>query len=70
MNDQPRRIYCYRQYAHQNLDEEQIWSDLQRWGGSLSIRGDCIDWYVPESVISLFLLKYPELTRQLNLEYI
>lgn len=65
-----RRIYCYRQYAGQGLDEEQVWADLQRWGGSLSIRCDCIDWYVPAESITLFLLKYPELTRQHNLEYV
>ena len=64
------RIYCYRQYSRQNLDEELVWADLQRWGGSLSIRGDCIDWFVPATVITLFLIKYPELTRQHNLEYI
>jgi len=70
MSEEPRRIYCYRQYAGQNLDEELVWADLQRWGGSLSIRADCIDWYVPAEYITFFLLKYPELSRQHNLEYV
>lgn len=67
----PRKLYCYRYYAFAtDLDEELIWADVQRWGGSISIRGDCIDFWVPAAVITLFLLKYPELTRQHQLDYI
>ena len=68
----PRRLYCYRYYAFSEMDydEEDIWADVQRWGGSISIRGDCIDYFVPADYISFFLLKYPELSRQLQLEYI
>ena len=69
---QPRRLYCYRYYAFTEVDydEEDIWRDVQRWGGALSIRGDCIDYFIPADYITFFLLKYPELTRQLQLEYI
>lgn len=69
---QPRRLYCYRYYAFTEVDydEEDIWADVQRWGGALSIRGDCIDYFIPADYITFFLLKYPELTRQLQLEYI
>lgn len=69
--DVPRRLYCYRYYAWQHdFDEEEIWSDVQRWGGHLSIRGDCIDYFIPAEYISFFLLKYPELTRQQQLDYV
>jgi len=66
------KLYCYRYYAFSEFayDEEDIWADVQRWGGSLSIRSDCIDYFIPEKSIIFFLLKYPELTRQLQLEYI
>lgn len=71
LTDVPRRLYCYRYSAWQHdRDEEQIWADVQRWGGHLSIRGDCIDYFIPAEYISFFLLKYPELTRQQQLDYV
>jgi len=67
----PRRLYCYRYYAWQSeFDEEQIWADLQRWGGSMSIRGDCIDFFVPAEYVAFFVIKYPELSRQQQLDYV
>jgi hypothetical protein len=71
INTVPRRLYCYRYYAWESqLDEEQIWADVQRWGGSLSIRGDCIDFWVPAEYVSFFILKYPDLIRQQQLDYL
>lgn len=72
LDSQPRRIYCYRYYAfcEPDYDEEDIWRDLQLWGGSLSIRSDCIDFYVPADYITFFIIKYPELSRQTQLDYI
>ena len=67
----PRRLYCYRYYAWTtDLDEEAIWADVQRWRGHISIKGDCIDFFVPVDHITFFVLKYPELVRQHQLEYI
>ena len=67
----PRRLYCYRYYAWTtDLDEEHIWRDVQSWGGSLSIRGDCIDFFVPAEYITFFVLKYPDLSRQGQLDYL
>ena len=68
----PRRLYCYRYYAFDpwDYDEEDIWRDVQSWGGSITIRGDCIDFFVPCEFITFFVLKYPELARQTQLEYI
>lgn len=71
LTDVSPRLYCYRYSAWQHdLDEEQIWADVQRWGGSLSIRGDCIDYFIPAEYITFFLLKYPELSRQQQLDYL
>ncbi len=68
----PRRLYCYRYYAFSdmNYDEEDIWTLVQSWGGSISIRGDCIDYFVPAEYVSFFLLRYPDLVRQPALEYL
>lgn len=67
-----RTLYCYRYYAWTDIsyDDEDIWADVQAWGGSISIRGDCVDFWVPADYITFFILKYPELTRQLQLEYV
>ncbi len=72
LESQPRRLYCYRYYAfaHCLVDEEDIWLDVQLWGGSISIRGDCIDFWVPPEYLSFFLLKYPDLSRQPQLDYL
>ena len=71
INGVPRKLYCYRYYAwSSDFDEEDIWQDVQRWGGHLSIRGDCIDYFIPAEYITFFLLKYPELTRQQQLDYV
>lgn len=72
INHMPRKLYCYRYYAWTEVsyDEEAIWEDVQRWSGAISIRGDCIDYFVPPEYITFFLLKYPELSRQLQLEYV
>ena len=67
-----RTLYCYRYHAWDPLDYDQelIWQDIQRWGGYVSVRSDCVDFWVPESVITLFVIKYPELTRQTQLDYL
>lgn len=67
-----RKLYCYRYYACSDCayDDETIWADVQSWGGSIIIRGDCADFFVPADYIAFFILKYPELTRQMQLEYV
>ena len=63
------KLYCYRYYTG-SYDEEIIWRDVQSWGGHISIRGDCIDYFVPARYVTFFLLKYPGLVRQPALEYV
>jgi len=64
----PRKFYCYRLYAFEDNNEEEIWSLVQSWQGHMSIRADSIDFFVPSQYISYFLLKYPELSRQYQLD--
>lgn len=67
----PRRSRCYRYHAWATAyDEEEIWSLVQSWGGHLSIRGDCIDFWVPEAYTVFFLLKYPDLEPQPYMDYL
>ncbi len=65
-----RRYYCFRLYAFSDYDEELVWADVQSYGGRLSIKVDCIDFFVPADYASFFVLKWPDLTRQRNLEYV
>ena len=65
-----RQLVCYRLDSLVPYDEEIVWAWVQSLGGHLSIRGDCIDYYVPADRISFFLLKYPDLSRQLHLDYL
>lgn len=69
INSVPRLLYCYRLTSLDHYDEESVWAMVQSFGGSLSIRGDCIDFWVPAEYSSMFVLKYP-LTRQPCLDYI
>lgn len=67
----PRRLFCYRYYAwDSDYDEEAVWSDVQRWGGHLSIRQDCIDFWIPPQHQVFFRLKYPSLVAQPHLDYL
>ena len=64
------RILCYRLNSLMPYDEEEIWSLVQRVGGHLSIRGDCIDYWVPRPYASFLVLKYPRLERRAELDYV
>ena len=67
----PRRFHCYRYWAfHSDLDEEQIWQDVQRWGGWISTGPDYIDFVIPALYRVLFVIKYPELIAQPQGDYL
>ena len=69
MQDPQATIVCYRYQAWtSDLDCESVWHFVQRHGGHLSIRNDCIDYFIPVKYQVLFALAYPELTRQSNLD--
>lgn len=66
----PRQLRCYRLYVFSDYDEEVIWARVQSWGGHISIRGDCIDFWVPEPYVAWFLLSFPDLQAQPDLDYV
>lgn len=62
-------LYCYRYQAwDQEVDYEQVWSCVDRWGGQMQIRASCIDFYVPVANRLFFELAWPELARQPSLD--
>ena len=61
--------YRYQAWAH-DYDSEAVWQFVQRHGGHISIRNDCIDYFVPVEYQVLFALAWPELSRQYNLDLI
>lgn len=67
----PELIRCYRYHAWaSDLDEEEIWSWVQRNQGYMQIRGDCIDFWVRERGLEFFLLQFPDLVRHPSLDYV
>lgn len=64
------RLKCYRLTYRNEYDEEIIWAYVQRSGGQLSIRQDCIDFWVPSHAEVLFVCAWPELERHPELDYV
>ena len=63
-------LLCYRLGYRALYDEELVWSLVQRHGGHISIRTDCIDfWIAPEWEVVL-VMAFPDLERQPDLDYI
>ena len=63
-------LVCYRLDSSMSYDEEVIWAFVQRHGGQLSIRGDCIDFWIPVEYQSVFVLAWSELRRKSEFDYI
>jgi hypothetical protein len=63
-------LCCYRLTSLIDYDEELVWADVQQYGGSLSIRGDCIDFWIPVRYQSFILLRWPLLVRRADWDYV
>jgi hypothetical protein len=61
-------LRCYRLTHQCSYDEEVIWAYVQRSGGHLSIRGDCIDYWVPPRAELFLILTWPDLERRDDLD--
>ena len=64
------RLLCYRLSARLHYDEEAIWAYVDRSGGHISIRQDCIDFWIPPQAQVLLLCAWPDLERRCDLDYI
>ena len=63
-------IVCYRYQAWtHDYDCESVWAFVQRHGGYMSIRNDCIDYFLPVDYRCLFeSVSYTHLTLPTNRE--
>lgn len=64
------RLVCYRQLIRHQYDEETIWAFVQRAGGHLSIRGDCIDYWIPMRYAVMLICAWPDLERRREFDLI
>jgi hypothetical protein len=62
------QLRCFRLTVSIGYDEEVIWAYVQRSGGHISIRGDCIDFWVPNRAVTMFLCAWPDLVPQPQLD--
>ncbi len=65
-----KRLVCYRLTYRCPYDDESVWALVQSLGGHLSIRQDCIDFWIHPCWSSFLVIKYPELTRRSDLDYL
>lgn len=65
-----RQLVCYRLDYRANYDEELVWALVQRHGGHISIRGDCVDFWIHPRWEALLVIAFPDLQRRADLDYI
>lgn len=64
------RLVCYRLGYRASYDEEMVWALVQRHGGHISIRNDCIDFWVEPQWEIVLNMAFPDLERRPELDYI
>lgn len=70
MTQQVEYLLCFRLLAACAYDEEVVWAFVQRHGGFLSIRADCIDFWLHERYALLVTIAWPGLLRIPALDYV
>ena len=61
-------LRCWRLTYRSDYDEEVIWQYVQRSGGHIAIRQDCIDYWVDARAEVFLLCAWPELEAQPQLD--
>ena len=62
-------LVCYRLAYRAEYDEELVWALVQRHGGHISIRQDCIDFWIAPEWQELLILAFPDLERRPSQDY-
>ena len=70
MKDVARRFMCFRLRSTDSDLQDRVWLYVERAGGHMSIRQDCIDFFVPPRAVSFLVLAYDELERRPDLDYL
>ena len=63
-------LCCYRLDYRASYDEEAVWALVQRHGGHISIRQDCVDFWIHRDWEPILVLAFPDLQRRPELDYI
>jgi len=63
-------LRCYRLDYRSAYDEELVWALVQQHGGHISIRQDCIDFWIHRDWEVVLLLAFPDLVRRPDLDYL
>jgi hypothetical protein len=63
-------LRCYRLDYRSSYDEELVWALVQQHGGHISIRQDCVDFWIHRDWEVVLLLAFPDLIRRSDLDYV
>ena len=63
-------LRCYRLGYRAHYDEEMVWALVQRHGGHISIRQDCIDFWIDAEWEVVLVMAFPDLERRPELDYL
>ncbi len=67
----PRTLVCYRYHAWaHDYDVELVWELVQRHQGHLSIRQDCVDFFIAPQWATMLIMAYPDLVYMPDLDYV
>lgn len=66
----PRTLVCYRLNYRATYDEELVWALVQRHGGHIAIRQDCVDFWLDPQWEIVLNITFPDLERRPDLDYI
>ena len=61
---------CYRLDYRSSYDEELVWALVQRHGGRIEIRQDCIDFWIDPAWEIVLNMCFPDLQRRPELDLI
>ena len=68
-NSPPQYLHCLRSSANMDV-QDRLGFLCQRLGGWFSIRGDCVDYFVPESKTYMMYLIDPDISRHWHMDYV
>lgn len=64
-------LVCYRYYPYQHAEYslDHIWQQVEAWGGHMEFHAQGVDFYFPPCYRTWFVIQWPTLIRQPQLDY-